>query len=398
MTNKVISANTNEDRVVIINLAISALATERQIDLDHLGIKVEELPEASKKLLREKIFSQEFLRNYSYIRELAEAAVSAGGSTKTELGAVTSFSEAIGKVRVLRDLKQQWEERVRLDESRYDAMCAEHTLATSQAAIAAGADPVQVNILVTAIQEKQPRWEEVKSKLKFNYTATPVALDECEFDADLFEAQRDSVVAIRDGVLGSLVQFVCKEAKEMLENLQKQEAKKGSINLRVNPRTVARARMMQEKLKSLAFIHPLIRPLHTEIAAVLDKVSDTDALMGRDYLNFKEICVALCDQTLVHERLQKGIPLISVATPSASQIAANAVAAAMQNIQSGVAQSTAVTVAPAVQATASAPVAAVAATPVAAQAAVQPVAQAPVVAQAAPVQQKAPEVQAGFFL
>ena len=50
------------------------------------------------------------------------------------------------------------------------------------------------------------------------------------------------------------------------------------------------------------------------------------------------------------------------------------------------------------RATASAPVAAVAATPVAAQAAVQPVAQAPVVAQAAPVQQKAPEVQAGFFL
>lgn len=101
---------------------------------------------------------------------------------------------------------------------------------------------------------------------------------------------------------------------------------------------------------------------------------------------------------LVHERLQKGIPLISVATPSASQIAANAVAAAMQNIQSGVAQSTAVTVAPAVQAPYLLRSLLLLATPVAAQAAVQPVAQAPVVAQAAPVQQKAPEVQAGFFL
>ena len=317
----VISANDQENRVIIINLAISALANERQIDLNSLGIKVEELPEATKKLLREKIFQKPFLRAYDHLREQAETVVSSGGSTKTNLGAVTSYSEAVEKAKLLKDLRKQWDKRVEEDAARYDQMCADHIMAVSKEALKGGADPKQVNILVTAIKEKQPTWELVASKLNFSYTFTPVELEEQEFDPELFEAQRDSVVAIRAGVLGSLLQFVCGEAKEMLSNLEKQEGTKGTINLRVNPRTVSRARKMQAKLKSLAFIHPLIRPLHTEIASILDYVSENEALTGRDYLAFKEICLALRDQTLVHERLEKGLPLIHVATPSTTQVA-----------------------------------------------------------------------------
>lgn len=323
----VITANTQENRIIVMNLAISALAIERQIDLASLGIKVEELPEATKKMLREKIFPQEFLRGYSLLREHADLAVNGVGSTRTELGVITSFSEAIEIVKVLKELQTKWGKRKELDAPRFDSMCAEHLLAISQAAIKAGADASQVNILVTAIQKKQPSWAEVESKLTFKYSVTPVTLDEDEFDAELFEAQRDSVVAMREGVLGSLLQFVCAEAKEMLERLEAQEKKKGTIGLRVNPRTVARARVMQAKLKSLGFIHPLLRPLHTEISTILDKVDDTEALIGRDYLTFKELCTALRDQTLVHERLLKGIPLISIAS-QATVIATAAVAAA----------------------------------------------------------------------
>lgn len=318
----VISANDQESRVIIINLAISALANERQIGLETLGIKVEELPEATKKLLREKIFQKPFLRAYDHLREQAEAVVAAGGSTKTNLGAVTSFNEAVEKAKALKDLRKQWDKRVEEDAARYDQMCADHIMAVSNEALKGGADSKQVNILISAIKEKQPTWKLVASKLNFSYTFTPVELEEQEFDPELFEAQRDSVVAIRTGVLGSLLQFVCGEAKEMLSNLEKQEETKGTINLRVNPRSVSRARKMQAKLKSLAFIHPLIRPLHTEIASILDNVSETEALIGRDYLAFKEICLALRDQTLVHERLEKGLPLIHVATPSTTQVVA----------------------------------------------------------------------------
>ncbi|MDI2336456.1 hypothetical protein OLN11_30185 [Pseudomonas aeruginosa] len=55
---QVISA-ANDNKVVVINLLVSAMAADRQIDLDVLNIKVEELHDEIRKLVTEKIFPKD---------------------------------------------------------------------------------------------------------------------------------------------------------------------------------------------------------------------------------------------------------------------------------------------------------------------------------------------------
>ncbi|MBM3105707.1 hypothetical protein IIE18_11200 [Pseudomonas sp. V1] len=308
---QVISA-ANDNKVVVINLLVSAMAADRQIDLDVLNIKVEELHDEIRKLVTEKIFPKDFLRNYARFRENGEALLKQDGSIMCSIGAVMSRSEAVTKLRELNKIKEEWAQQLTADEPGYKAMCDKHLLEMSQKAIDKGADPAQVTLLADHLRKRQPSWEEVAARFKFEFVVTPVTMEDSEFDADLYEAQRDSVVALREGVLGAVIQHVCKESMEILETLDKKATGSQSGEVKVNPRTVRRAQAMCVKLNSLAFIHPLIRPLHDALKCEMDKVPGNGFLTGGEFQNLRECLKSLRDQTIVWDRLKNGQPLIQV--------------------------------------------------------------------------------------
>ena len=218
-----------DNKVVVINLLVSAMAADRQVDFDVLNIKVEELHDEIRKLVTGKIFPKEFLRNYARLRENGETILKQDGSVLCPIGAVMSRSEAVIKLRQLKEIQEEWAQQLAADEPGYQAMCDKHLLDESQKAINKGADQTQVNLLVEHLRKRQPTWEEVAARFKFAFVVTPVTMEDNEFDAELYEAQRDSVVALREGVLGAVIQHVCKESKEIMETLETKEA--GSLSL-----------------------------------------------------------------------------------------------------------------------------------------------------------------------
>ncbi len=87
------------------------------------------------------------------------------------------------------------------------------------------------------------------------------------------------------------------------------------------------------KLNSLAFIHPLIRPLHDALKSEMDKVPANGFLTGGEFQNLRECLKSLRDQTIVWDRLKNGQPLIQVATTAAvSNITQQAPATAQANL------------------------------------------------------------------
>jgi hypothetical protein len=331
-----IVAKTEETKVAVINLLISCISEDRQIDLSEIGIVVGELPEATRKMMSEKIFPRDFLRSYHRIREQAEGELDKDGSIKTTMGGINSRSSAISKIAELEKLKAAWNQQLAVDGPKYAKMCETHLLNIGAAAIKAGADSVLVGKLTEHLMKRQPSWEQVSASLKFSYVVTIISLDEGDFDPELMNAQRDSVVALRDGVMGALVQNICKEAFEILKLVAKKDRTTSTGQIQLNPRTIRRAQQMVTKLESLAFIHKLIRPLHDAIKAQMDKLPASGALTGSEFRNFEQCLTALRDQTLVWERLEKGLPLIEV-TPvqaAASQIANAALATARESLAS----------------------------------------------------------------
>lgn len=325
-----IVAKTEETKVAVINLLISCISEDRQIDLSEIGIVVGELPEATRKMMSEKIFPRDFLRSYHRIREQAEGELDKDGSIKTPMGGINSRNSAISKIAELEILKGAWNRQLAADAPRYADMCREHLLAIGQAAIKAGADSVLVGKLTEHLMKRQPSWEQVAANLKFAYVVTIISLDETDFDPELMGAQRDSVVALRDGVMGALVQNICRESFEILKLVTKKDRTTQTGQIQINPRTIRRAQQMVSKLESLAFIHQLIRPLHDAIKAEMDKLPVSGSLTGSEFRNFEQCLTALRDQTLVWERLEKGLPLIEVipVQANASQIADAALAKA----------------------------------------------------------------------
>lgn len=331
-----IVAKTEETKVAVINLLISCISEDRQIDLSEIGITVGELPEATRKMMSEKIFPRDFLRSYHRIREQAEGELDKDGSIKTPMGGINSRNSAISKIAELEILKGAWNRQLATDAPRYADMCREHLLAIGQAAIKAGADPVLVGKLTEHLMKRQPSWEQVAANLKFAYVVTIISLDETDFDPELMGAQRDSVVALRDGVMGALVQNICRESFEILKLVTKKDRTTQTGQIQINPRTIRRAQQMVSKLESLAFIHQLIRPLHDAIKAEMDKLPVSGSLTGSEFRNFEQCLTALRDQTLVWERLEKGLPLIEVipVQATASQIAEAALAKAKDALAS----------------------------------------------------------------
>lgn len=379
MTNTIITAVKEayaEKAVVVFNLAISSMSADRQIDLSDLGVEVDSLPAATKKLVEEKIFPKSFLRPYDRLRERAVEQMEKGGSVKVALGTVTSKVEAVEKIKALDALKAEWAAQLEEDGRCYDQMCNEHITSLAAKAVAEGAFTAQVHQLTELLIKKQPTWEQVKEKMSFAYMVTPISLDEADFDPLLFVAQKEGIVALREGVMGALIQFVCREANELMKVVSNRNA--GKSEYTVNGRTAERIKGISQKLHSLSFIHDHIKPL---AEAVDDAVRFMPAsVAGKDvrltsgqYHNLVEVFKVMGDQIQVVDRLNKKLPFVTTAQAAVAQAtttpmttAGAAAQAAAQQVAAPVAQS------------ASAPQAAVASQPT-------PSAPAPAVAQPSPL-------------
>jgi hypothetical protein len=309
-----------DTHAIVFNLYINSMSADRQLDLSKVGIEVNTLPKESKALLEDKIFPTPFLRKYSLIREQAFAELAKGAATAIDLGTVTSRSGAVEKIDALNALKAKWVETLDKDAETYDDMCSKYILERSQKAVAEGADPQQVHLLSELLIKRQPKWEEVRAKMSFNYSVTPVALEEDDFDSELFEAQRDGVVAIREGVMGSLVQFVCKEAHKLLELAEDRNSGRSEYSL--NYRTVERITGLTKKLHGLAFVHKDIKPVADGIDSTLSfmpKVAGAKdvKLTSACYNDLCACLEALSDQILVVECLARGLPLVTTSKAKA---------------------------------------------------------------------------------
>ena len=349
-----IVAQTAETEVAVLNHQIKCISEDRQIDMKDIDVVVGELPKEARKLLCEKIFPKDFLRPYHRIREQAEEVLDKEGSIKTDLGGINTIASAVEKTKELEVLKEAWNQLLVKDEVRYTVMCQEHLLMLAGKAIAGGADQLLVTKLTSHLVKRQPSWDEVKKSLSFAYSVHIINLDGKDFNADLWVAQRDSVVALREGVMGACVQHVCGEALAIYKLVTSKDRVTDTGLIKLNPRTIKRARAMTVKLAPLAFIHKLIKPLHDALEAEMAKLPDSGHMTAGEFSNFEQCLLALRDQTKVIDHLQKGTPLITiVASPQQSLLSASAPqnAAVTTPVQGNVAHQQNATAAPAVVST-----------------------------------------------
>lgn len=325
-----------DTHVVIINLAISSMSADRQVDMFDLGVSVDSLPKASKKLCEEKIFPKSFLRTYSYLREKAFAELGKGATVQLAMGTITSRSVAVQKIDALNLIKEEWVAALAADELTYDDMCQKHILELSQEAIKGGAEPSQVQLLTEMLLKRQPTWDRVKEKMDFAYSVTPVALDEKDFDPLLFAAQRDGIVALRDGVMGALVQYVVSEAIALTKVITNRNA--GKAEYSINNRTAERVKGITEKLHGLTFIHKNIRPLAQAIDdAVMSMPVSANGkdlkLSSGNYQNLLVCLNAMSDQFILVGCLKNKTPLVQTQfinpTTTVQAVAVTSVAASV---------------------------------------------------------------------
>lgn len=328
----------NDSHIVVFNLMISCISAERQLDLAKMGIDLDSLPSASRKLIQEKIFPTEFLNNYSRLRDRANAVLDKGAAVRVELGVVSSRTEAVSKIEELNAIKADWNKLIETDHLRYETICNERIALIATQAYKENVSATVVNTIVDALRKRQPVWEEFVARMRFEYSAMPVQLeledDKSGFDPVLFTAQKEGLVALREGVFGSLVQYLVTESNQILKVLNGKKAKRGCYS--INYRTVARIGEVTDKLHGLAFVHQHIEPL----AQVID---DALAFMPRSvekdlemvtgpFLNLLACLEAMSDQHTLIARLRDKQPLVVITNQPQTQIvglaASSAVAAA----------------------------------------------------------------------
>lgn len=329
----------NDDQVVVFNLMISCMSAERQFDLTKLGINVDELPSASRKLVQEKIFPKEFLNNYTRLRDRANTVLDRGAAVRVEMGVVSSRSEAVAKIEDLEAIKADWASQIEKDSHRYASICNDRISLIAAEAYSEGVPADVVNTLVDALRKRQPTWEHFVSRMNFAYSPVPIKLEldetKADFDPVLFKAQREGLVALREGVFGALVQYLTRESNEILKVLNGKKPHHGVYT--INYRTVARIGQITEKLHGLAFVHQQVAPLASVIDAALGfmpKSVEADlGLQPSQFLNLIACLEAMGDQHELLARLRDKQPLVDVSNQMPPVMVANSHA-----VSNGIAQ------------------------------------------------------------
>ena len=353
----------NDDQVVVFNLMVSCMSAERQFDLTKLGIDVDKLPSASRKLVQERIFPKEFLNNYSRLRDRANAVLDRGAAVRLEMGVVSSRTEAVAKIEDLDAIKADWAAQIEKDSHRYASICNERIAMIAAEAYNEQVPADVVNTLVDALRKRQPTWEHFVSRMNFAYSPVPIKLEldetKAEFDPILFKAQREGLVALREGVFGALVQYLTRESNEILKVLNGKKQHHGVYT--INYRTVARIGEITEKLHGLAFVHQQVAPLASVIDAALafmpKSVEKDLGLQPSQFFNLIACLEATGDQHELLARLRDKQPLVEVSNQLppvmvanghavSNSIAQQALATARNSL--GAAQQTPVVLSPAV--------------------------------------------------
>lgn len=308
----------NDDQVVVFNLMITCMSAERQLDLTKMGVDVTMLPSASRKLVQEKIFPQEFLTRYSRLRDRATAVLARGAAVGLNMGTVSSRIEAVKKINDLNDIKAEWAVLLDADSKTYDDICNKRIALIAAEAFREKVSNEVVNTLVDTLRKRQPTWEDFKSRMNFAYSSIPLKLEldenKADFDPILFQAEREGIVALREGVFGGLVQYLARESSEILKVLNGKKQHHGVYP--VNYRTVARIGLITEKLHGLAFVHKHIRPLATVIDEALGfmpkNVEKDLAMLPSQFYNLVACLEAMSDQHELLARLRDKQPLVEV--------------------------------------------------------------------------------------
>lgn len=308
----------NDDQVVVFNLMITCMSAERQLDLTKMGIDVASLPSASRKLVQEKIFPKEFLNNYSRLRDRANAVLGRGAAVQLDMGTISSRIEAVAKINDLNDIKAEWAAMLDRDSLTYDDTCNKRIAFIASEAFKEGVSIEVVNSLVDTLRKRQPTWDDFKSRMNFAYSSIPLKLeldeDKADFDPILFQAQRDGIVALREGVFGGLIHYLARESGEILKVLNGKKMHHGVYS--INYRTVARIGAITEKLHGLAFVHQQIRPLATVIDDALGfmpkSVEQDLGMQSSQFLNLLACLEAMSDQHELLARLRDKQPLVVV--------------------------------------------------------------------------------------
>jgi hypothetical protein len=319
----------NDDQVVVFNLMVSCMSAERQFDLTKLGIDVSKLPSASRKLVQERIFPKEFLNNYSRLRDRANAVLDRGAAVRLEMGVVSSRTEAVAKIEDLDAIKADWVAQIEKDSHRYASICNERIALIAAEAYNEQVPADVVNTLVDALRKRQPTWEHFVSRMNFAYSPVPIKLEldetKAEFDPILFKAQREGLVALREGVFGALVQYLSRESNEILKVLNGKKQHHGVYT--INYRTVARIGAITEKLHGLAFVHQQVAPLASvidEALAFMPKSVEQDlGLQPSQFFNLIACLEAMGDQHELLARLRDKQPLVEVSNQMPPVMVAN---------------------------------------------------------------------------
>lgn len=310
-----VKATNKVSEVVSLNLAISAFSAQRDINLEALGVDVTRLPKQAAKVLRSNIVPTEFLRNYNKLRQRAEAACHIKGA-RQPLGYVNTKGSAVMAIAKLNEIDEEWQKQKEIDAERYDQMLKTHVQSLVDEAVEAGANEAQAEVIREAIVQRQLRWEDADDALQFGYFITPIVLDETDFDPDFYQAQARSVVSIKEGVMGELIRETCAISREIFEALLERESKslQKSLEPCVSSRTVCRIYDLIEKLDELGFLHKRIRDVNEAIQFVMNPLrhASNQALRGSNYQSFKMLVKSLSDQVDVVNKLDRGLPLISV--------------------------------------------------------------------------------------
>lgn len=308
----------NDDQVVVFNLMISCMSAERQLDLTKMGINVDLLPSASRKLVQEKIFPKEFLNQYIRLRDRANNVLARGAAVGLDMGTISSRIEAVAKISDLNDIKAEWADQLDRDSKTYDEVCNKRIALIASEAYKEGVSVDVVNSLVDTLRKRQPIWDDFKSRMNFAYSSIPLKLeldeDKADFDPVLFQAQREGIVALREGVFGGLVQYLVRESSEILKVLNGKKLHNGVYS--INYRTVARIGAITEKLHGLAFVHQQIRPLASvidEALGFMPKSLEQDlGMQSSQFLNLLACLEAMSDQHELLARLRDKQPLVVV--------------------------------------------------------------------------------------
>jgi hypothetical protein len=319
----------NDDQVVVFNLMVSCMSAERQFDLTKLGIDVSKLPSASRKLVQERIFPKEFLNNYSRLRDRANAVLDRGAAVRLEMGVVSSRTEAVAKIEDLDAIKADWVAQIEKDSHRYASICNERIALIAAEAYNEQVPADVVNTLVDALRKRQPTWEHFVSRMNFAYSPVPIKLEldetKADFDPILFKAQREGLVALREGVFGALVQYLSRESNEILKVLNGKKQHHGVYT--INYRTVARIGAITEKLHGLAFVHQQVAPLASvidEALAFMPKSVEADlGLQPSQFFNLIACLEAMGDQHELLARLRDKQPLVEVSNQMPPVMVAN---------------------------------------------------------------------------